>query len=376
MNRLLFLAVGMFSMGCDNYIVVSLLSEISGFFSASLAATSQSVSVFRLAYGISAPLFAIMLARKPARVTLAAALGVFFAGNLLSILAPSLALHLVGRVVSGIGAGIFTPLAASTAAQLVPNESRGRALGILWGSNVSGTVLGGPVGLYLAALGGWQAGFFLILALALVALLGIATLLPPLEVSAPPSLRERILALSDRSVLAVIGVTFVTAAGSLGLFTFASPLMEGAAGTVAQALWVWGIGGIVGGYSIGYVVDSTRKPRLVMAFVMATLITTIITIPSLSSIPYICLLPFFVWGLAGWATVTPQQHTLFGLQREHQTVLAALNGSALAIGGALGSSLAALLLSQGFDVHHLPYAAGLLIFLALLGQATLIARHP
>lgn len=153
----------------------------------------------------------------------------------------------MGRVVSGIGAGIFTPLAASTAAQLVPVERRGRALGILWGSNVAGTVLGGPVGLYLASIGGWQAGFLMILALSLLGLVGVITLLPVLQVTAPPSLRERLLALGDRKVLGVIGVTFVTAAGSLGLFTFASPLMEGAAGTVAEALWVWGIGGVVGG---------------------------------------------------------------------------------------------------------------------------------
>jgi len=278
--------------------------------------------------------------------------------------------------VSGMGAGIFTPLAASTAAQLVPAESRGRALGLLWGSNGAGTVLGGPVGLYLAGLGGWQASFFLILALSLLALVGVASLLPKLQVGAPPSFRERILALGDNRVLGVIGVTFVTAAGSLGLFTFAAPLMENAAGTVAQALWVWGIGGVVGGYSIGYLVDYTRKPRVVMAFVMATLMTTILSIPLLSSIPYLFLLPFFVWGLAGWATVTPQQHTLFGLQPEHQTVLAALNGSALAIGGALGSSAAALLLSQGFGARDLPYVAALLIFIALLGQITLIRRNP
>lgn len=376
MRKIFFLAIGMFSMGCDNYIVVSLLSEIAASFDSSLAATSQSVSVFRLAYGISAPIFALLLARRPARFTLAAALGVFFAGNLLSIIASSLAPHLVGRVLSGIGAGVFTPLAASTAAQLVPEHFRGRALGILWGSNVAGTVLGGPVGLYLAGTGGWQAGFFGILLLSALALAGIAMLMPLLQVSAPPSLRERILALGDPRVLGVIGVTFVTAAGSLGLFTFAQPVLEGSAGTVAQALWVWGIGGIVGGYSVGYVVDFTKKPRVVMACVMAALISAILLIPLLSSVPYLCLLPFFLWGVAGWATVTPQQHTLFGLQPGHTTVLAALNGSALAIGGALGSAAAALALSQGFAATHLPFAAAALILVALAGQMLLIRSNP
>jgi predicted MFS family arabinose efflux permease len=375
MKRIFFLAAGMFSMGCDNYIVVSLLTEIAASFHATVAAASQGVSVFRIAYGISAPLFAVMLARKQARYTLATALAVFFAGNLLTILAPSLAFYLVGRTISGIGAGLFTPLAAATAAQLVPVAKRGRALGILWGSNVSGTVLGGPVGLYLASIAGWQAGFLLILALCLSALFGVLFLLPLLEVGALPSLRQRLLALGNRRVLGVLGVTFVTAAGSLGLFTFAAPLTAGAAGTVAQALWVWGIGGVVGGYSIGYVVDYTHKPRLVMAFVMAILMTAILAIPLVSSIPFLFFIPFFVWGLAGWATVTPQQHTLFELLPGQQSVLAALNGSALAIGGALGSSAAALIITQGIDVHKLPYFAALLIFIALLGQVTLIARN-
>lgn len=361
-------------MGCDNYIVVSLLKEITEFLDSSLAATSQSLSAFRLAYGISAPLFALLLARSQARVTLSASLGLFFLGNLLTVLAPSLSLHLMGRVLSGIGAGIFTPLAASTAAQLAPENQRGRALGLLWGANVSGTVLGGPVGLYLAGLGGWQAGFLGILALSFLALIGISIGLPKLEVAAPPSLKARLLALGDLRVLAVIGVTLLTAAGSLGLFTFASPLLEGSAGTVAQALWVWGIGGIVGGYAIGHVVDHTGQPRIVMAFVMATLIAAILAIPELRHLPVLFALPFFAWGLAGWATVTPQQHTLFGLSPGHQTVLAALNGSALAIGGALGSAAAALLLTQGFQAAHLPYAAAALICLALLGQVALIRR--
>lgn len=376
MNPLFFLAAGMFSMGCDNYIIVSLLTEIAGSFSSTVAAASQGVSAFRIAYGISAPLFAVMLARKQARLTLSTALGIFFAGNLLTILAPSLAFYLVGRAISGIGAGLFTPLAAATAAQLVAPEKRGRALGLLWGSNVSGTVLGGPVGLYLAGLAGWQAGFLLILALCLLAMVGVAFLLPFLEIGPLPSFRERLFALSDSRVLGVLGVTFVTAAGSLGLFTFAAPLTANAAGTVAQALWVWGIGGVVGGYSIGHLVDYTHKPRIVMALVMATLLCAILSIPLASSSPILFLVPFFVWGLAGWATVTPQQHTLFGLQSGQQTALAALNGSALAIGGALGSSLAALFISQGFEIRNLPYFAALFIFLALIGQFALIARNP
>lgn len=375
MKRLIFLAAGMFSMGCDNYIVVSLLNEIASSLGTSLEAASQGISAFRLAYGISAPLFAVLLMRRQARHTLAAALAIFFAGNLLTILAPSLSPYLVGRAISGIGAGLFTPLAAATAAQLVPAERRGRALGILWGSNVSGTVLGGPVGLYLAGMAGWPAGFMLILLLCLVALVGVLWLLPLLEAGALPSLGERLLALSDRRVLQVLFVTFLTAAGSLGLFTFASPLTEGSAGTVAQALWVWGIGGVVGGYTIGHVVDFTRKPRLVMAGVMATLIGAILAIPALSAIPFLCLLPFFLWGMAGWATVTPQQHTLFSLKPQHQTALAALNGSALAIGGALGSSAAALILTAGFDPHRLPFVAALMISAALLWQLLLIARN-
>ena len=42
------------------------------------------------------------------------AIFVFLLGNLVTILAPSLPLYLAGRALSGIGAGLFSPLAVAT----------------------------------------------------------------------------------------------------------------------------------------------------------------------------------------------------------------------------------------------------------------------
>ncbi|HEY8278512.1 MAG TPA: MFS transporter [Bdellovibrionota bacterium] len=376
MRKLFFLAAGMFTMGCDNFIVVCLLPGISASLGASPLATSQGVTAFGAAYAVSAPLFALLLAKKPTRLVLVAALSIFLVGNLITILAPDLAAYLFGRAISGMGAGLYSPIAVATGSQLVDPSSRGRALGLLWGSNNAGSVIGGPLGLWLSGLWSWKAGIGLIMGIALLALAGIAALQPRLKVNAIPSLKERVLMLGDARVLSVICITFATAAASLGLFTFVAPISEGAASPVGQAVWVWSLGGLLGSYGIGHLVDYSGKPRLVMAGVICVLTAAVFCIPLLRSVPYLSLAPFLLWGMAGWATVNPQLHTLFSLQPEQSATLAALNGSAVSLGGVLGSSAGALVLSLGLTAQSLPFAAVSVLVLALVFQLAMIRTLP
>lgn len=63
-------------------------------------------------------MFATVLAGRPARVILSLALTVFTLPNALSAVPTSLTMLLIARAVAGIGAGVYSPLAAATAASL------------------------------------------------------------------------------------------------------------------------------------------------------------------------------------------------------------------------------------------------------------------
>ena len=374
MKKLIFLAVGMFTMGCSTYIIAGLLPGISSTLGSSIAVTAQGISAFGITYVICAPVFAVLLANKPARLILLIALTVFAVGNFITLLSTNLTTYLLSRAIAGIGAGLYSPICVAAAVQLAGVGSRGRALSLVWGSNSAGAVVGVPIGLWLSGMSGWQAAIGLILFLCLFSLLGIAMRTLDLRVNAPPSLRKRLQLLVDRRVLSVIGITAMTAAGSLGLYAYVAPMFSGATASLPVALFVWSLGGLLGSTFVGTVIDRTGQPQKVMAIILIILTLAVIMLPLMHSVPYLSLLPFFIWGAMGWATVTPQQHILIGLQPEQSATLAALNGSALSLGGVLGTALGGLLLAGGFDVRRLPFIAAGFLLTAFLWQLFLIKR--
>ncbi|HEY9720611.1 MAG TPA: MFS transporter [Oscillatoriaceae cyanobacterium] len=374
MRSLYFLAAGMFTMGCDDYVVAGLLPGLGKTLGASMAGVAQGITAFSFTYLVCAPLFAVLLARKPARQVLILALVIFAAGNGMTLLAPNLAAYLVSRAIAGIGAGMYLPIAVAAAAELVAPEALGRALGLIWGANSAGAVVGVPAGLWLAARFGWQATIGLILALGTVTLLGIAIRQPKLPIPAPPSLGAQLRFLVDRRVLSTIGVTCLTATASLGLYDFVAPLM---AGSADAALTVWNVGGLLGSTAIGFLEDRIGNPRAVMAGILVTLFAAVVTLPFVGAWPILGLLPFLVWGAMGWATMTPQQMSLAALEPGHETTVVALNSSAVGLGSVFGPALGGLALAGGLDVRTLPYAAGGLLLCALAWQvASMPRRQP
>ncbi len=373
---LFFLAAAMFVMGCDDYIVAGLLPGLGATLNASMAGVAQGITVFNLMYMVCAPAFAVALANKPARLVIVAALAIFAAGNLLTLASANLATYLVSRAIAGIGAGMFSPIAVAAAAKMVAPEARGRAMSLIFGANSAGAVIGVPVGLWLSAQIGWQAAIWPIVVLAVLALIGVAIRQPNFEVEAPPAPGERFRFMTDRRVLSTVGVTCLTAAGSLGLYAFIAPMQAGGVNSPEVALTLWNVGGLLGTIAIGYVVDRTGNPRLVMAAILVTLLVTLFALPAVSAIPFLGLLPFLLWGILGWATGAPQQLSLLELEPRHHASVVALNGSALGLGSVIGPALGGLALACGLDARNLPYAACGLVLCALVWHLALMQQQP
>ncbi|MEI5103250.1 MFS transporter [Streptomyces sp. PmtG] len=289
---------------------------------------------------------------------LIAALAVFTLGNALTALAPGLAVLLVSRAVAGVGAGVYSALSTAAAAALAGPERRGRALALVMGGMSSGTVLGVPLGVLLADHTSWRSTMWLVTGLGAVALAGLAAGLP--EIPAPPAVpvRARLGALTDRAVLPVVGVSFLGAVSSLGLYTYLAPVLDAVGGVgegeVAPYLWAWGIGGVLGSVLAGPLVDRTGRVLALVTGVTALLVVSEASLPLLGAAAFPALV---VWGAAGWAFQVPQQHRLLALSAERGTVALALNNSALYLGSAVGSGAAGLALSAGLGAGALPWAA-------------------
>lgn len=377
MRRVLLLAIGMVALGIDAYVVAGLIPDIRVTFKISDSQTGFMVSAFTLCYALAAPVLATILAGKPIRRNLVTALILFSVANGASALAPSFPILLIARAMAGVGAGLYSPLAAAAAVSFVSKEKQGRALGMILGGMSVGTIVGVPLGLMIAEHLGWQGTFWSIAALGLIALIGIAVGTPNVPALAPPSLRQRFAMMINGRVSATVGITFLTSVSSLGLYTYISSILQQSAGiqNITPYLWAWGIGGVVGSLSIGALIDRTRHPSLLMAGILAILAFAMFSLPLGIKIPIVAFLPFVLWGAMGWASQAPQQHVLIRLQPKHGATAVALNSSANYLGGAVGSALGGIAMLAGLAPSQLPFAAGCLLIMALLGQLVILSRE-
>ncbi|MER6289637.1 MFS transporter [Streptomyces sviceus] len=377
MNRLYILVLGAFALGLDAYVMAGLLPKVAADLHTSESAAGQMVTLFTLCYALAAPVFATALAGRPAKTILTAALLLFTAANALTAVAGSLAVLLVARALAGVGAGVYSPMAAATAASLAGEERRGRALALVMGGMSIGTVIGVPVGVLLADHVGWRGTLWLITGLGAVAVAGVVLALPRLEATPPPPLRERARILARRPVAAIAGVSLIAGVTSLGLYTYLAPFLTDAGGIdgTLGAMWAWGLGGVAGSLLIGRIVDRTGRPYAVVTVVLILLCLSHLLLPVAARSAWVLAVPLVVWGATGWALQVPQQHQLIAARPDQAPVAVSLNSSAVYLGSALGSALGGVVLAAGVAPADLPYWTGALVALGLVLHLVLV-RMP
>jgi len=362
MSLLLFLALGLFTIGSTSFLVPALLPQIGETLGTSLALIAQGVTSFSLAYLLSAPLFAIILANHSIKRRVQIALLIFIIGNLFSFLSTNITFFLVARAITGIGAGIFTPLCLTLAGMLSKPHTKGKFLSLLLGANSAGVVFGVPIGLSLSKMYSWQLPLALIAFFAAVSLLGFSFEKLDQNFHNEATSGNRFSLLQRFEVFSVLGVTCFISFSSLGLFSYIAPLQQGAYYSLELSLFVWGLGGFLGSSFIGFVIDQIKRPSLIMSFIVFGLMLSLLSLSFTKMMPYVELISFFFWGLFGWAITSPQQYILSNLDKKNETILAALNSSALGLGHALGSGLVGLVIASGFQIIKLPILASLILF--------------
>ncbi|WP_022961992.1 MFS transporter [Halopseudomonas pelagia] len=374
-------AVGAFALGMASYVTAGLIPMIQTAFTIPVEAAAQLVTAFTLAYGLGSPLIVAFLPGRYQRAGLLAALGLFVLANAASALATELSWLLALRALAGVGSGVYLAMGIAVCATLSPPAKRGKAIAIIMGGMASGTVLGVPLSLLLAERLGWASAFWLVAALGLSALAGLAWRLPKLPTAATIPLGRKLALLADGRVLAILTVSLLAAIGSLGMYTFIAPFLaepeHGAIRSIAPYLWVWGLGGVAGSFLIGPLADRMRGPALTLA-IMLCLTFALMSLPLAASMhPWLAVLPIALWGAVGWALQVPQNNELIRT-REAQgdgNFAVALNESALYLGSAIGAAGGGLILLMGLPLSSLAVAAGTVGAVGALVQLTNMRRH-
>ncbi|HZU00571.1 MAG TPA: MFS transporter [Ktedonobacteraceae bacterium] len=367
--RIILLALGMFALGTDAFIIAGVLPVIAHETGVSEGLVGQLITVFSLTYGLGAPVLAATTARWPRHRVLMGALGLLGLANLASAFSPSFPLLLLTRILAGCFAATYTPLAFAVGIELAPPAKRGQALAlVVSGLNVA-TVLGAPTGTWIGEHFGWRLSFILVGGLAGVAFLFLMLFRLPTSASATlasPSLKERLSPITHPRVVLTLLPAFLWNVGVYVLYPYIALLLQQQLhiSDVSVLLACFGLGIILANGISGRLSDHFGSNLLVVVFLSALLVIQLV-LPLVTTTISSGAIMLLLWGMSFALLFIPQQQRLLNTAPEQATVLLALNNSALYLGIAGGATVGGLAL-RWLAVTQLASLGAMSMLIALL----------
>lgn len=353
---LLALALGGFGIGLTEFVIAGLLPEVSRDLGVTEAAAGMLISGYALSVAVGAIGLTAAVHRFDRKRVLVGLMVLFIAGNLVSALAPGYEVLMIGRVLSALTHGAFFGIGAVVAASLVEAEKRAGAIALMFGGLTIANVLGVPFGTLLGQQLGWRATFWAITAIGVVALIGIALLLPAragaadaAEAGAGGGLRGELRAFARPQVWFSLAVTVLGFGGMFGAFTYIAFTLTGVSGFasawVPWLLVLFGLGMFAGNWAGGRAAD--RSVPRTLAAVLGALVLVLAAFAALAAQPVAAVILLIAMGVFGFATVPALQLRIMGDAGDAPTLASGANIAAFNVGNALGAWLGGLAISAG-----------------------------
>lgn len=222
----LILIASSFMLGMSEFIVVGILPDIAADLKISEVTVGNLVSLFAFVYAPVTPLGSALSARFPRFATHLTLTGIFLAGNLLCAFAPNYAVLVVARIMIALVSGTLVAVAMTYAPDVTTDKFRTKFIAWVFSGFSIASVVGVPVGTWVANTFGWRWAFHIINVLTIMLIVGMVVALPRnshiVKIGFLPQFR---LFFDRRIQLGVLTVVF-GAAASYVFYTYLTPIMR------------------------------------------------------------------------------------------------------------------------------------------------------
>lgn len=365
---LLALAFGAFGIGVTEFSPMGMLPVIANDLAVSIPTAGMLISAYAFGVLLGAPFMTLVFANMPRRNLLLLSMGIFTLGNLISALADSYNMLLIGRVITSFNHGAFFGVGAIVAMNIVPPEKRAGAVAAMFSGLTIATIGGVPLASYIGEVIGWRPAFFAMAVIGVITMIALRLSLPPLTNPQKAKVADELRVLGRGPVLAALLLTVVSSSAMFTVFTYIVPILQdetlASTAFVTSMLVLYGVGLSLGNYLGGRFADRSLHLTLVFSLIAVAVLLVILSVTL--SLKILVAPLIFLWGIASFALVPPLQSLVVQEAKGAPSLASAMNIGAFNLGNALGAMLGAGIIQAELGLSTVPLAGAATAIIGLI----------
>lgn len=214
-----------FMLGCNEFMVVGVLSDIAKELNVSVAMVGYLVTIFATVYAVSTPFVTILTNRFSRYKTLMMLMVIFLVGNTMTGLANNFAVLLISRILTAMVAGAIISLIMTFASSIAPREKRAGLVSWIFAGFSIASVFGVPIGTAISTSYSWHDAFYLVSIISVVTCVLLGWLLPKHVEQVQGSIKNQLVLLRDKRIYVGIVLVLFTAATMYAYYTYIRPIL-------------------------------------------------------------------------------------------------------------------------------------------------------
>ena len=292
--------VSAFAFVTTEFLPVGLLPYIARDLHVNAGTAGLMVTTPAMVAAIAAPTLLMSAGRLNRRIVFLLLTAMLLLSNVLSGSASSFGVMLLGRALRGAALGGFWTLATAAGARLVAKRDAARAMAVILTGVTCATVIGVPIGTFIAGFSSWRFSFLLTGVLVAAALIAQFVFLPSLPSTTGLRLSDFKALLRNtyaRRSLLMVALVF---GGHFAAYTYVTPFLIGRAGFDGSDITLMLLGFGIIGFVANFVASSlvARNLRSTAATMMLILIGALGLMPFLPHAMVALDIDVLAWGVA------------------------------------------------------------------------------
>lgn len=368
-SRVLLLSISAFIFNTTEFVPVGLLTDIAQTYGIDTAQAGWMLTIYAWVVALMSLPLMLVTSKVERKTLLLWTFVVFILSHVLSVVAWNFWLLVAGRIGIALAHAIFWSISASIAIRVAPPSKKTQALSMLATGTALAMVLGLPLGRIIGQLLGWRMTFVAIGVSAVVTLVMLYKLLPPLVSEHHASLKSVPALLRRPMLLCLYIFTALVFTAHYTTYSYIEPYIKEIGqmgdGFTTLLLLVFGGAGILGSLLFGFMGERFTTTLLMVSIAMITLSMFLLNFVATNAVEMLILSVF--WGMAIMMVNLSFQVKVLATDANSPDIIMSIYSSIVNLGIGLGALLGnqIILFSSLGDIGETGAAIGLLTFILL-----------